>query len=321
MELGPTTLSVLTSLAGLVLLYVGGEGLVRGASSLALAVGMSPLVIGLTVVAFGTSMPEFVVSLDAALSRANDIAVGNVVGSNIANIALILGLTALLRPPRVEAKVVKLDAPLMIVVTGLLIAALADGEVSRLEGGALFTGLIGYTWFTLRKGGWRPRAADPAIPSAEAAAGPRPASNAVLLVVGLLALIGGGHLLVRGAVDLATTAGVSQAVIGLTIVAFGTSLPELATSVIATLKGEGDIAVGNLVGSNVFNILGILGVTALIHPLERGGITSLDLGMMLGVAVFSLLFFTTRLKLARLEGAILLLSFLVYMGSMWGRGP
>ena len=299
--------------AGLVLLYAGGEALVRGASALAMRLGVSPLAIGLTIVAFGTSLPELVVSIDAALSEADAIAVGNVVGSNIANIALILGLVALLRPTAVEAKIVRLDAPLMILASLLLIGGLVNGRLSRLEGALLLVGLIGYTGFTF----WEARRESQAVREEFAGVAPgvfhSVAWSAIAVTGGLLVLVAGGHLLVTGAVGLATAIGVPQATIGLTIVAVGTSLPELATSLVAAAKRQGDIAVGNIVGSNLFNILGILGVTALVHPLARGDIDAVDLGVMLGVAIALLGLLTPRLGLARVEGALLLSAYAGYL--------
>jgi K+-dependent Na+/Ca+ exchanger-like protein len=217
---------------------------------LTIALAVSSLAIGLTVVAFGTSAPELVVSVDAALSGANDVAVGNVVGSNIANIALILGLAALLRPAKVEAKILRVDAPIMILVSFALLAVMADGRASRLEGCLLLVGLTAYTVFTF----WEAGRESEQVREEFASAAPEPrASTSVgvlFAVAGLAFLVVGGHLLVTAAVELATLLGMSQAAIGLTIVAIGTSMPEFATSVMASLRGQGDIAIGNVVGSN-----------------------------------------------------------------------
>ncbi|MDH3519979.1 MAG: calcium/sodium antiporter [Myxococcales bacterium] len=314
MDPGAAAFEVGKCLAGLVLLYVGGEGLVRGASALAMRLGISALAVGLTIVAFGTSSPELVVSLDAALAGANDIAIGNVVGSNIANIALILGLAALVRPATVHAKIIRLDTPLMILASLGLVVALADGRLSRLEGSILLLGLCVYTTFTF----WEARRESVLVQQELASVAPGPsgaaASSALLVAGALLVLACGGHLLVSGAVQLATTLGVSQAAIGLTIVAIGTSLPELATSLVASLRNQGDIAIGNIVGSNLFNILGILGVTAIVRPLALGGITGIDLGVMLILAVALLVLLHSRTRLARIEGALLLASYLGYVG-------
>lgn len=308
-------MTIAQAAAALIMLYLGGESLIRGAAALASRLGVSSLAIGLTVVAFGTSAPELVVSVDAALSGANDISVGNVVGSNIANIALILGVAALLRPAMVQSKLVRIDAPIMIAVSLVLLAVLGNGRASRLEGLVLLTGLAAYTAFTY----WGARReSEPIREEIASAAAHRATSMPVgvlLVIAGLLLLVGGGHLLVTSAVVLASSLGISQAVIGLTIVAVGTSLPEAATSVIASIRGQGDIAIGNVVGSNIFNILGILGLTAIVHPLELGAIRWLDLGTMVGVACLATLLIATRLRLGRLEGAILLVLYALY--SSW----
>lgn len=297
---------------GLAMLYFGGDSLIRGASALASHFGVSSLAIGLTVVAFGTSAPELVVSVDAALSGANDIAVGNVVGSNIANIALILGLAALLRPMAVEAKIVRIDSPIMIVVSIALVVVLVDGTASRLEGLLLLSALAAYTAFTF----WQARKESEQVRNEFASAAPGTRGSllmsGLLVIFGLSLLVGGGHLLVNAAVKLATLLGISQAVIGLTIVAVGTSLPEFTTSVIASVRGQGDIAIGNVVGSNIFNVLGILGLTAVIHPLELGAISWVDLAVVVSLACIVTVLLFTRLRLDRIEGALLLAGFVLY---------
>ncbi len=306
------TVTIIQAAAGLALLFFGGEALVRGATALARRMGISPLAIGLTVVAFGTSAPELVVSISAVLSGADDISVGNVVGSNIANIALILGLAAVLRPVAVEAKVVRLDAPLVVLVSLVLLGVFARGHASRIEGFLLLLGLVAYLTFTF----WEARRESEQVREEFAAATPgvsKSAALSVLLVVaGFGMLVVGGSFLVTAAVALATSLGISQAVIGLTIVAVGTSLPELATTVIASLRRQGDIAVGNVIGSNLFNILGILGTTALIHPLERGGVTWTDLGIMVALACVLMALLYIRRGLGRVEGCLLLASFTMY---------
>ena len=296
---------------GLILLYYGGDFLVRGASGLALRFGLSPLAIGLTVVAFGTSVPELMVSIDAAVSGANDISVGNVVGSNIANIALILGLAALLRPMLVESKIIGVDLPIMILLSLVLFAILAGGVVARWEGILLAAGLIFYVWLTFNQ-------ARSSLPSGQSATEvfAAPAFGiprlALLIAVSLLLLFGGAHLLVVSAIKLAVELNLSQAAIGLTIVALGTSLPELATTVVASIKREGDIAIGNVIGSNTFNILGVLGVTAVVNPLETGEINWIDLGLMAGLAVLLGALLLHRLYLTRLHGAVFLAIYLSY---------
>jgi len=315
------TLSILQAIGGLALLYCGGDALVRGASALALRLGISPLAVGLTIVAFGTSAPELVVCVDAVLGGANDIAVGNVVGSNIANVALILGLSALLCPTAVHAKIIRLDAPLMILASLALIGALANGRISRLEGAALSLGLAGYVAFTV----WEARRETKTVKREFASAAPsRPlplAWSALAVAGGLLALLVGGNLLVNSAVRMATMLGVSQATIGLTIVAVGTSLPELATSLVAAFKKQGDIAIGNVVGSNLFNILGIAGATATLHPLALGAITQIDLTVMLALSAALLVFVYSRPALARTEGMLLLASYVAYLAWLLTHGP
>jgi cation:H+ antiporter len=307
------TIAVLLVLAGAALLYGGAEGLVRGASSLALRLGMTPLVIGLTVVAFGTSTPELVVSVEAALAGKGSLAVGNVVGSNIGNVGLILGLSALIAPLAVQARIIRLDLPLLVLVSAGVAVLLLDGEMGRGEGALLFAGLIAYVGFTLRAS----RRESAAVAQEFAEGVPRPTGSAALdavLVLGGLALLAvGARLLVSGATTIAQAAGVEEAVIGLTVVAIGTSLPELATSVVAALKGEGDIAVGNVVGSNLFNILGILGIAALVRPLSAGGIDAVDLWVMLGAAVLLLPMMWTGRRVSRLEGGVLVAGYVAYV--------
>jgi len=309
-------LTAASMLAGLFLLTAGAEGLVRGAASLARRLGLSPLVIGLTVVAFGTSTPEFVVSMQAALDGNGDIATGNVVGSNIGNIALILGGAACIAPLRVQAQIIRTDVPIMIGVSLLLGGLLMDGRVGRVDGILLTLGIVAYTTATV----WLARReAAPAV-AAEFDAGV-PAQRALwrdLLFTagGLGLLMGGAQLLVGAAVTIAEQFGVSQAVIGLTIVGIGTSLPELATSVAAAARGEGDIAIGNVVGSNIFNILGILGITALVQPLSGSGLSLVDLAVMVGLAALMLPVMRTQYTLSRAEGGVLLAiygSYLAYL--------
>ena len=306
-------MTLLSAALGLVLLYAGGELLVRGAASLALRMGVTPLAVGLTVVAFGTSAPELVVSVDAALGGADGVSLGNVVGSNICNIGLILGLSALIRPAAVEAKLVRFDAPLVLAVSIVLIVMLADGRLSRAEGAALLAGLLGFVVWTFRQARRERRAVREEFADQSEAAPARALPAIAMAAAGLVAMVFGGHLLVEAAIGGAAALGVSPAVIGLTVVAAGTSLPELATSVVAAVKGQGDVAVGNVVGSNLFNILGILGVTALVRPLSLGGVGPVDLGVMLAAAVLLLPLLVTRRRLTRPEGALLLAGYLGYL--------
>ncbi len=301
-------LIALSIIGGFIILTLGAEALVRGASSIALRLGITPLIIGLTIVAFGTSAPELAVSVKSALAGNSGIALGNVIGSNIANIGLILAITALIRPIQVQSQIVKRDIPLMILASMLFWGLLLDGELSLIDGVVLLSLLVGYLVFSY--------ISSKNTKDAEVIEeGPKnPLLSILFILVGISMLVGGGILFVNGAVDLAKTFGVSEVIIGLTIVAIGTSMPELVTSVLAALKGESDIAIGNVVGSNLFNILGILGVTAIVHPVSALGFQSFDFTVMLALAVVILPFAWTGLRIGRREGAVLLLSYLGYMG-------
>lgn len=311
------TLLLLQFATGLLFLFVGGELLVRGAQALASRLGVSPLVIGLTVVAFGTSMPELVVSLDAALAGSSDISLGNVVGSNIANIALILGLAALIHPVRVEGKIARLDAPLVAAVTLLLLLLLVDGILGRWEGALFVTGLLLYLGLTLWQESRRERSGEELTLQVQASASRHGLLSTSQILGGLALLVAGGHLVVTGAVGVAATMGISEAVIGLTVVAVGTSLPELSTTVVAAVRRQGDIAVGNVVGSNLFNVLGILGITALVTPLSLGALGWLDLLVMLGLILLLWVLLILRGGLRRLDGVILLSCYLIYSASLF----
>ena len=301
---------------GLIALYFGAESLVKGGAGLALRLGLTPLVIGLTVIAFGTSSPELVVSVQAAQSGNGAIAVGNIIGSNICNIALILGLCALISPLRADLQVIRREVPIMIGVAVLALLVLVDGHVARWEGAILLTALIVYTVLTVRQA----RAATAAAASAGAGFSeelgqgkPLGLGLSIAAVVGGLAvLVVGSYLFVEGAVTLATRWGMSQMAIGLTIVAIGTSLPELATSLIASIKRQGDVAIGNIVGSNIFNVLGILGVAALVQPLEAPDLSWVDLGVMLLVSVALLPVVRSGGRISRGEGAGLLAVYIGY---------
>lgn len=304
-------------LLGLVLLVGGGELLVRGASRVAATMGISPLVIGLTVVAFGTSAPELAVSLNAGLSGNPDIAAGNVIGSNIFNVLFILGLCALILPLKVSLQVVRREVPLMIGVSLLLLAFAWDGKVGLIDGLLLFGGLVIYTVWSIMASRKETAAAASAAgaPAETKPAGGKTAMQVGLMVVGLGILVVGADFLIESATAIARAFHVSDMIIGLTIVAAGTSLPEVATSVIATFRGERDIAIGNVVGSNIFNILGILGLSAIITP---GGLNvnpamvSFDLPIMVAVAVACLPIFFTGFSIARWEGALFFASYVAY---------
>lgn len=299
---------------GLVLLYFGAEGLVRGSSSLALRLGLSPLVVGLTVVAFGTSTPELVVSLKAAYLGQGDISVGNVVGSNICNIGLILGFSAVIIPIKVASQIVRIDTPIMIGATGLALLFLRDGSLSRTEGIILFVLLIAYVIFSViiaKKDATDPLAAEFGEEIKISKSGV--AVDLLMVAGGLVLLVLGARFLVDAAIEIAKAAGLSEAVIGLTIVAIGTSLPEFATSLVAALKKEADIAVGNVIGSNIFNILCILGISATVTPLSSSGITAIDLGVMAAFAVVLWIFSRTGFRITRAEGLILLAAYVGFL--------
>jgi len=300
---------------GFLLLYGGGEALVRGASSLALRIGMSPFIVGMTVVASATSAPELAVSLQAALAGADDVAIGNVVGSNIANIGLILAICAMIRPADIHSRMLRLDLPWLIFISVLLLAFLNDGHISRPAGLVFLFGLGLFLYWNVQIA--RREHLEERI-QVELEETVRPvrshgALDILLIGAGLVALVLGGAAFVRGGVSLAEALGVSPAVIALTVIAVGTSLPELATSIVAALKGDADIAVGNVVGSNFFNILAVLGITAVIRPLERGAITMVDLTVMLMFALMLVPLIMLRQRIGRPEGFALLIGYVAYI--------
>lgn len=304
---------------GLALLVGGGELLVRAASQLALLARVSPAVIGLTVVAAGTSMPELVVSVQSAWEGSPGLAVGNVVGSNIFNIALILGVAALIRPLRIRADSVRLEWPVMWLASLQLVLLARDGLVDRFEGLCLVSALVAFIAYTV----WLARRNLAPIGSQPPDALARPTGSALraLLINGLVLGIGVGLLvlgadtLVKGAVEVATGLGISETVIGLTIVAAGTSAPELAASAVASFRGKDDIAVANVLGSNIFNVLGIAGTTSIVLPLPvPGEIVARDGWWMLGFSMLLLPLMRTGLRIRRAEGALLLVGFLGYVG-------
>ena len=310
---------------GLVLLLVGGDLFVRGAVSFAQRLGVSPLLIGLTLVGFGTSTPELVTSLQAAMAGSPGVATGNVVGSNIANILLILGLAAILRPVIVDTGALKRDGLVLAASSLLCLAIVLSGTLDRISGLVFVTGLVAYIGFAI----WQERRAptpasvtinmpEEAVPSAQTPAQtPASKENALLAAIytisGLVMVIGGASLLIDGAVGIATGFGISETIIGLSIVAVGTSLPELVTSVIAAIRGQGDVAFGNIVGSNIYNVLGILGVTALVQPIPvPREIMAVDIWVMLAATALLLLLGRTGFRITRVEGAIMLAGYVAY---------
>lgn len=297
------------------LLVGGGELLVRGASALASRAGISPLVVGLTVVAFATSAPELAVTVDAVLGGQTDLAIGNVVGSNIANVLLILGISAVVVPLVVHTQVVRVDVPVMVGLSGLALLLALDGSLGRLDGLLLLSLLVAHSVLAVVVS--RRDADEPA--TARASRGPGVVVSVVLVAVGVALLVLGARLLVAGAVSIATALGVSGLVVGLTVVAVGTSLPELATSIIAALRGERDMAVGNIVGSCIFNIGVVLGLPALLVPggegLEvPGAALALDIPLMIAAAVALAPVAFTGFTVARWEGTLFVLLYAAYVG-------
>ncbi|HXG37151.1 MAG TPA: calcium/sodium antiporter [Bacteroidota bacterium] len=315
MDLTTTILFIL----GLFLLIGGAELLVRGSSRLAAAVGISPLVIGLTVVAFGTSSPELAVTVQAAVAGQADIAVGNVVGSNIFNVLFILGVSALITPLVVSQQLIRLDVPLMIGASLTMIVMSFDRTLSRMEGVILFAGLVAYTVWSIRQSR-REQAAVKLEYEREYGKPPERSAKAILLqilmaIAGLTLLVLGSRWFVEGAISIARFMGVSELIIGLTIIAAGTSLPEVATSIIASIRGERDIAVGNVVGSNIFNIFGVLGSAAILAPSDiavSSAVLSFDLPVMLAVAVACLPIFFHENRIDRWEGGVFFGYYIAY---------
>ena len=306
-------------IAGLVLLVAGAEVLVRGAAKLAAQFGIPPLIIGLTVVAFGTSAPETAVSVQSAFNGSGDLAIGNVIGSNIANVLLILGMTALVAPLIVSRQLIRLDVPIMIGASLLTFGLAWDGSLSRLDGALLFAGILAYTAFLIynaRKD--KGNDDDEFAKEFGLDEAPKPYAwviNLGLIIAGLVLLVAGSNFLVEGAVTLARALGISELVIGLTVVAIGTSLPELATSILAAIKGERDIAVGNIVGSNIFNLLCVLGLASLVSPAAISvspNALAFDFPVMIAVAVACLPIFFAGYRINRWEGLLFLAYYVAY---------
>jgi cation:H+ antiporter len=319
-------LQVAAFIAGLAGLYYGAEWLVRGSARLARSFGISALVVGLTVVAFGTSAPELVVSVVATVRDQSGVAIGNVVGSNIANIGLILGLAALISGMRVQMRLLTREMPVMLLATVAFLVFAYDGELSRIDGALLLVGFVGYMMMMLRAARIEPtliEAEFEGFEQAERMVDPDSSHrlrNTLLLIAGLIVLAAGAQLLVGSAVFFARALGISELVIGLTVVAVGTSLPELATSAIAAFRGEADIAIGNIVGSNIFNILLILGVAPLVRPMTvDGALFSFEIPVMVALALVLPLLGRTGLRVVRWEGLFLLLSYLAFTVALLAR--
>lgn len=307
-------LNVLFIFVGIVLVLWGADRLTDGAVAVAEKMKMPQIVIGLTIVAMGTSMPEFCVSLVSALKGTTDLAVGNIVGSNIFNTLLIVGVSAWVAPMTILKSTVRKDIPFALFASVILLIMCLDGNISRLDAGILFVLFLVFMYVTLKGAKTKENDTTAKTDSIEDNKKPMAAwLSIVWIIVGLACLIGGSNLFVEGATKVAEHIGVSEAVIGLTIVAGGTSLPELATSVVSARKGNSGIAIGNVLGSNVFNILAILGVTGVITPMHLQGITMLDLSMMVFSTLLVWLFSFTKYKIARWEGIVLTIVFIGYM--------
>ena len=307
-------LNVLFILVGIVLVLWGADRLTDGAVAVAEKMKIPQIVIGLTIVAMGTSMPEFCVSLVSALKGTTDLAVGNIVGSNIFNTLLIVGVSAWVAPMTILKSTVRKDIPFALFASVILLIMCLDGNISRLDAGILFVLFLVFMYVTLK--GAKTKDDDTTAKTDSIEDNKKPMAtwlSIVWIIVGLACLIGGSNLFVEGATKVAEHIGVSEAVIGLTIVAGGTSLPELATSVVSARKGNSGIAIGNVLGSNVFNILAILGVTGVITPMHLQGITMLDLSMMVFSTLLVWLFSFTKYKIARWEGIVLTIVFIGYM--------
>ncbi len=313
----PLTVEILLVAGGLVLLATGGELLVRGASGLAVRMGIRPLVIGLTVVAVGTTTPELGVSLQAAMRGNADIALGNVVGSNICNLLFILGLTAIIHPVQIRLQVLRTDIPILIAATALALGLLLrDGSIGPVEGAFLAAGLVAYMAFSVimaRRA--PPEDAETGAHLIEDVTPSRPGRGLLAgsVVIGLGLLFLGSRFLVDGAVALAGRAGVPEAVIGLTLVAIGTSLPEVATAIVGAIRGKTDLVVGNLIGANLYNLLFILGLTGIIRPLSMGGVTWTDLVVMLAATLVVIPLMRSGWVLKRWEGTLMLVGYLAYI--------
>ena len=331
-------INIVLLVLGVIIVLKGADWLTDGAVNIATRFGVSQMVIGLTIVAMGTSMPEFCVSMVSALKGTPDLAVGNVVGSNTLNTLLIVGCSALVAPIMVKRSSVKRDIPFAVVASLLMLLFCLDGAIGRVDAAVLFAGFCLFMFVTLKyaktteehaatvaTNGAATATAISEASSSQASAHEASSSEAsqasgtsmlkavVMLVVGLLCLIAGSNMFVDNASFVASSLGVSDAVIGLTIVAGGTSLPELATSMVSARKGNSDIAIGNVIGSNVFNILMIIGITGLVKPMHIAGITTLDLIMMLASMLLMWFFCRTTYKVKRWEGAVLTIVYLAYL--------
>ena len=303
------TLQFTLLIVGLVILSVGADVFVRGATNIADSLGIPPLLIGLTVVAFGTSAPELCVSMLAAFQGTSDIAVGNVLGSNIFNILMIIGISALMTPMKVDSSIIKREMPIMLVVMAFFAFFASSGTISRVEGISFAIGIFTYVFATYLNG--RKDKITPEDLDIEK----RPTwQNILILVLGLAGLVGGSHLIVESATVIARQFGVSEVVIGITLIAIGTSLPELATTVAAAMKGKPELAIGNAIGSNVFNVLCVLGFTSVVLPLEvNPQVLAVDIWVMLVACIIPLFLMMIGKRVSRVDGVIMVGMYVSYM--------
>jgi len=306
-------LQIILFFAGLTGLYFGAEWLVKGASRFASSFNIKPVVIGLTIVAFGTSTPELVTSVIASIKHSSDIAMGNVIGSNIANIGLILGLSAIVQPLKIDMKLIYREMPIVVGISMLLYFMGWNGTLSRLEGGILLIGILAYTCYVYRVALKESKTIELEY---EEFIGVKDnvAKDIFLIIIGIGALVGGAYLLVHSAIYFARVIGISELVIGLTVIAVGTSIPELATSLVAAIRKESDISVGNVLGSNIFNILAVLGIAAIIQPLQVNSASlRIDMPVMLFFSIFLIPIITWKSVLTRGQGVLLLIGYCAYV--------
>jgi len=300
------------------MLYFGADWLVKGSSSLAARLGISPLVIGLTVVAFGTSMPEMFVSVNAAIENHSGITIGNVIGSNIFNICIILGFAAVFNPLIVRLQLIKIDMPVMILATLLFWVFFLNNQISRFEAVVFFMLFLIYTFFTVYYSKREKVKLTLIDIENEYKAKYKSWTIEVLLIgLGFLVLIFGSNFLVKGSIEIAKFFNINETIIGLTIIAAGTSMPELATSIVAAVKKESDISIGNIIGSNIFNLLAILGVSGMIKPLIADKINLIDLGIMVITALLLFPIMKSSMKIKRWEGVLLLVIYASYLYYLW----
>lgn len=308
--------TVILLIIGLIVLIVGGDYLVRGSSSIALRLHLSPLVVGLTIVAFGTSAPELLISVQSAVKGSPDLAMGNVVGSNICNLALVLGLTAVINPVRVQTNSIRIDWPMAMGASILLYLVVGEGLLGRVEGIIFIFALLVYLTFIIVQSRKDVKSQQRLIDADDIPNAPRKQiwKDLLFIFLGCLALYFGSEWFVNSAKDLAISLGVEERVVGLTIVAFGTSLPELVTAAVASYKGQTDLALGNLMGSNIFNILSILGITAIITPINvHSEILNKDIIWMLMITLMTLPLMVVRREVGRADGIVLLIVYSVYV--------